>query len=101
MSKTSPVRWWRDDATRYQPRGAAEARKELPEEPPQWLLDRLTPTPEQLAMYAEHDRMFREATRSFAMPETLLRGGSGSKGLASGEALDHHHQRELLRSGRR
>lgn len=36
MSKTTPVRWWRDDATRYQGRPPYVAPPEPP--PPEWLV---------------------------------------------------------------
>lgn len=42
MSKTTPVRWWRDDATRYHSRPPYVA---PPLEPgPEWALERLATT---------------------------------------------------------
>ncbi len=38
MSKTTPVRWWRDDATRYQARPPYKA----PEPEPRWAFELLT-----------------------------------------------------------
>jgi hypothetical protein len=46
MSKTTPVRWWRDDATRYRRRPPYVA---PPSEPIEWAFELLRPTSEQFA----------------------------------------------------
>lgn len=40
--KVHPVRWWRDDATRYQPRGAYKAPEQ---DAPTWGIELLAPCP--------------------------------------------------------
>ena len=50
MSKTTPVRWWRDDATRYHRRPPYVAPTA---EPIEWAFQLLRPTPEQAAELAQ------------------------------------------------
>lgn len=49
MSRTAPVRWWRDDASRYRRRPPYVA---PPPEPIEWAFELLRLTPEQAAELA-------------------------------------------------
>jgi hypothetical protein len=70
MSKTFPVRWWRDDADRYRSRPpyVAPPADALPE----WLLELTCVSPERQAefdaIHAEIDRLQREWLESMSLP---------------------------------
>ena len=78
MSKTTPVRWWRDDATRYVTRGPQVVPATTTTE---WQFDLLAPMDP--AMTAELQRMYDAATpealtAAFALPAEVLQPSTWS-----------------------
>ncbi len=93
MNKTIPVRWWRDDATRYDARPLIGICRTTPEMP-QWAFDLIArPINPELQLLsewlAEERRWFWTA---MALPMELLSGspsGTSGTGLAVAEYRDH------------
>ena len=72
MSKTTPVRWWRDDADRYRSRGAYNA-PPIDPSTPQWAMEILGGDHSGLAaMFEAHDRYRAEQRKIWAEAETAM-----------------------------
>lgn len=96
MSKTTPVRWWRDDATRYVTRGphgpqtVPSARVDA-----SWAFE-LISGPIDPVLLRIRDQLLaldRAIAGAFTMPPELLHCGGTSYGLCSGVALDERRRR--------
>lgn len=75
MRKTTPVRWWRDDATRYVTRGPQAVPAAAPQPMPAWAIELLAPMDPSLT--AELQRIYDAATpealtAAFALPPEVL-----------------------------
>jgi len=73
VSKTTPVRWWRNDSTRYQSRPPYKA---PPVEAPTWDLVLLPPNDSLGKLIDRVDDERRRWMQSLALPDDILFAGS-------------------------